>query len=88
MGDFNEIINKEKKQGGHPRPEKQMDGFKHALGVNGLFDLGWKGTKYTWTNRHTDNTFTKMRLDRVVATKDWIDKIWESGDLSLSFSKI
>lgn len=74
LGDFNEIIKQEEKHGGHPRPAKQMEGFKLALEANGLFDLGWQDTKYTWSNRHTDNTFTKLRLDKVVATKEWIDK--------------
>lgn len=74
LGDFNEIIKQEEKHGRHQRSAKQMEEFKHALEVNGLFDLGWQGTKYTWSNRHTDNTFTKLRLDKVAATKEWIDK--------------
>lgn len=49
--------------------------FKQALEANGLFDLGWKGMKFTWNNIHSDDTFTKLRLDRTVATKEWIEKV-------------
>lgn len=52
-----------------------MEDFKHALETNCLFDLGWQGTKYTWSNGHTDNTFIKLRLDRAVASKEWIEKL-------------
>lgn len=74
-GDLNEIISQEGKSGGQLRLEKQMCEFKQALESNGLFDLGWKCVKYTWNNRHSDATFTKLRLDGVVATKEWIKKI-------------
>lgn len=74
MGNFNEIVSQDEKQGGQLRPTKQMEDFKHALETNCLFDLGWQGTKYTWTNGHTNDTFTGLRLDRAVVSKEWIDK--------------
>jgi endonuclease/exonuclease/phosphatase family metal-dependent hydrolase len=33
--------------------------------------MGFKGSKYTWTNRQSDGTFTKERLDRAMANKEW-----------------
>jgi hypothetical protein len=33
--------------------------------------MSFKGSKYTWTNGRSDSTFTKERLDRVVANKEW-----------------
>lgn len=57
------------------RPKKQMSEFKLALESNGLFDLGWQGMKYTWYNRYSNATFTKLRLNRIVATKEWLEKI-------------
>ncbi|XP_041009480.1 uncharacterized protein LOC121253544 [Juglans microcarpa x Juglans regia] len=33
----------------------------------------WRGDKFTWSNGHGDDTFTKERLDRVVANKRWIE---------------
>ncbi|KAF5463963.1 hypothetical protein F2P56_014082 [Juglans regia] len=48
-----------------------MGRFREALEMGGLFDLGWKGDKYTWSNKHGDETFTKERLDRAVANIRW-----------------
>ncbi|KAF5449972.1 hypothetical protein F2P56_030362 [Juglans regia] len=71
IGDFNEILCQTEKMGGRPRPETQMVDFRKALDDNRLFDLGWKGNKYTWSNKHMDSTFTKERLDRAVANLKW-----------------
>jgi hypothetical protein len=38
-----------------------------------LSDLGFKGSKYTWTNCQRDGDFIKERLDRVVANAAWCD---------------
>lgn len=75
LGDFNEITHQEKKYGKILRPDKQMNNFRTTLESSGLFDLGWKGQKYTWTNRYKEETFTKLRLDRAVASIDWIEQI-------------
>lgn len=72
MGDFNENIAQDEKRGGRPRLEKQMEEFRQALESNGLYDYR-KGQKYTWINRHEDDSFTKERLDRVVANQEWLD---------------
>lgn len=34
---------------------------------------GWKEEKYTWSNMHEDETFTKERLDKAVANPNWLD---------------
>lgn len=73
VGDFNEITSQMEKYGGRLRLAKQMMDFRQALETNRLFDMGWKGMKYTWSNRHSNSSFTKLRLDRAVATKEWIE---------------
>lgn len=50
-----------------------MNNFINALDDGGLSDLGWRGDKLTWSNQHGDETFTKERLDRVFANKNWIE---------------
>ncbi|XP_041003935.1 uncharacterized protein LOC121249294 [Juglans microcarpa x Juglans regia] len=50
-----------------------MNNFRNALERGGLSNLSWKGDKFTWSNRHGDDTFTKERLDRMVANKAWIE---------------
>ncbi|KAF5472655.1 hypothetical protein F2P56_009354 [Juglans regia] len=48
-----------------------MERFRSALEKGNLFDLGWRGNKFTWSNEHEDDTFTKERLDRTVANPSW-----------------
>lgn len=50
IGDFNEILHQDEKQGCRSHPRNQMTTFKNALEVNGLFDIGCKGSKFTWSN--------------------------------------
>lgn len=61
--------------GGRLCPTHQMQKFRHALEVNGLYDLGWRGQKFTWANWHEDENFTKERLDRVIANIQWFEKV-------------
>lgn len=70
MGDFNEITTKEEKCGGRQRPEQYMVEFRQALETNGLLDMGWKGSRYTWCNRHDRNTAMRERHDRALANEE------------------
>jgi len=71
VGDFNEILSQDEKVGEVVRRERQMDGFRIALEDCQLGDLGYVGSRFTWSNKHGDNTFTKERLDRAVANSEW-----------------
>ncbi|XP_042950269.1 uncharacterized protein LOC122282381 [Carya illinoinensis] len=71
IGDFNEILTMGDKVGGRDRGEAQMRMFREVVEEGQLFDLGWKGLKYTWCNRHEDSTFTKERIDRAFANRGW-----------------
>ncbi|XP_041000998.1 uncharacterized protein LOC121246780 [Juglans microcarpa x Juglans regia] len=71
IGDFNKVLSQEEKEGGMPRPEVQMQEFRQVLEDNSLFDLGWMRSRFTWSNRHEDQSFTKERLDRAVANHSW-----------------
>ena len=72
MGDFNEILRMEEKQGWLDKPKRQMQGFRDALDVCGLKDIGFNGFPFTWCNRRPGPQNTWIRLDRGVATIDWI----------------
>ncbi|XP_040987779.1 uncharacterized protein LOC121235497 [Juglans microcarpa x Juglans regia] len=48
-----------------------MARFREVLERWGLFDLGWRGDKYIWSNKHEDESFTKETLDRAVANTKW-----------------
>jgi hypothetical protein len=70
-GDFNEVVTQEEKEGSNLRKESQMTGFREALEACRLGDLGFSGSPFTWSNRRSDGTFTKERLDRAVANQEW-----------------
>jgi hypothetical protein len=69
--DFNEIVQQSEKCGGAQRRDGQMGLFQNVLGECGLSDLGFKGSKFTWSNGHQDGTYMKERLDRAVANWAW-----------------
>lgn len=55
-----------------------MELFREVLNEGNLYDLGWKGDKFTWNNSKGDETFTKERLDRAVSNPEWIEVYKES----------
>ncbi|KAL9678505.1 hypothetical protein QQ045_016349 [Rhodiola kirilowii] len=48
-----------------------MENFRQALQDCNLFDLGFSGYFFTFSNRRMGEAEVKVRLDRVVATVDW-----------------
>ncbi|KAK9993994.1 hypothetical protein SO802_023697 [Lithocarpus litseifolius] len=72
MEDFNEILFADEKLGWLDRPERQMQSFRDALDYCRLKDLGFNGYPFTWCNRRPSDQNTWIRLDRGVATIDWI----------------
>jgi hypothetical protein len=50
-----------------------MEQFRNVLEYCGLSDLGFKGSKFTWSNRHQDGSFMKERLDRAMANYAWCE---------------
>jgi hypothetical protein len=54
------------------RNEGQMDGFRKALEGCFLSDLGYVGSRYTWSNCQNDGGFIKERLYQAVANMEWM----------------
>jgi hypothetical protein len=48
-----------------------MDGFRAAIEECSLCDLGYSGSKFTWTNGRDRADFTKERLDCALANQEW-----------------
>jgi hypothetical protein len=48
-----------------------MKNFKSTLEHCQLSDLGFSGPNFTWCNQWDGPHFTKERLDRVVANREW-----------------
>ena len=72
MGNFNEILFANEKLGWLDRPERQMQGFRDALGYCALKDMGYTRFPYTWCNRRPGDQNTWIPLDRGVVIVDWI----------------
>lgn len=76
-GDFNEIVCLSEKFGGAFRSENQMDSFRSTLVDYGRRDLGYRGPKFTWSNKRDSVDFIKERLDRALATGSWCARFSE-----------
>ncbi|XP_052110189.1 uncharacterized protein LOC127741523 [Arachis duranensis] len=71
FGDFNQEIKQKEKQGGLSVTFSQIRGFKEALQINELLDLGFVGHAFTWTNNQGGNQNVQERLDRATANISW-----------------
>ena len=78
IGDFNEILCLEERNGRIPRLLQLMQDFQSALLHCGLVDLGFQGYRYTWRNGRHGVAFVEQRLDRVCASEDWRDRYPQS----------
>lgn len=71
-GDFNEICYDREKLGGIMRSLNQTQEFRDVLDDCYIQDLHASGEFFTWINRRSAENITFERLDRYVATFDWI----------------
>jgi hypothetical protein len=71
IGDFNEILRQEEQLGPNTRDSSQIAGFREAVDVCGLADLGYKGLDWTFEKRVTGGQFCRVRLDRALASPSW-----------------
>ncbi|KAH1120608.1 hypothetical protein J1N35_003768 [Gossypium stocksii] len=72
VGDFNEIMHSYEKKGGRLKSELQMSDFCDVLEYYGLNDLGFLGRWFTWERGRFVSTNIRERLDRCVASLDWM----------------
>ena len=71
MGDSNEILSSNEKNGRLPKPLGLMQNFRNALLNCGLVDLGYNGRIFTWRNGREDDAFVEEKLDWAYATVEW-----------------
>lgn len=77
-GDFNEILHSREKFGGRPINNTCLNQFTDCTNYCNLVDLGYKGSKYTWTNERHYVDHILERLDRLFANYDWLTLFPES----------
>ena len=58
-------------RGGRLRPYARMKIFQDALDECGLIDLGFVGSKFTWSKNCANGVSVWERLDRAVGSTDW-----------------
>lgn len=71
VGDFNEILRPEEQMGPNPRDSAQIAGFREAVDICGLSDLGYNGLDWTFEKRVVGGHYCRVRLDRALATPSW-----------------
>ncbi|XP_075109246.1 uncharacterized protein LOC142181032 [Nicotiana tabacum] len=70
-GDFNVIWDEEEKFGGLPVSLNEIDDFRHCINTCNLFDLGFKGSIFTWWNGRAEEDCIFKRLDRCLANVEF-----------------
>ena len=70
--DFNEIVRNLENKGGSNRSHMQMQNFREVINACGFIDMGYKGIPFTWKKLYRDGHSIWERLDRSMATSDWL----------------
>ncbi|KAK9726698.1 hypothetical protein RND81_05G231500 [Saponaria officinalis] len=73
LGDFNQILYDHEKKGGRRRPQGDMDGFRQAMDVCDLINIGYARDPFTWWNKRGEPEDIFERLDRGLAFPEWLD---------------
>lgn len=77
-GDFNEIIKAIEKYGGLDINSRRCDNYLQCLNYCNLVDLGYTGSRFTWSNnRHIKHRILE-RLDKCVANYEWLNMFPEA----------
>ena len=51
-----------------------MDGFRSVVDFCGFSYLGYYGPDFSWCNMQEGENIIQLRLDRALATPEWIEK--------------
>jgi hypothetical protein len=70
IGDMNDILYASDKSSSNIN-RRRVDAFHAAIKNCGLFDVGFSGPAYTWTNRRFTSKPLFQRLDRCLVNHDW-----------------
>ena len=72
IGDFNCITDQGEKTGGSKVFKSKNKRFRTFIQRSGLIDLGHTGPAFTWANNQLERKLILERLDRGLATSDWL----------------
>ncbi|XP_058755632.1 uncharacterized protein LOC131628842 [Vicia villosa] len=72
LGDFNDLLSQNDKQGLHPHPSWMCTGFQEVVGDCDLTDIPLEGHPFTWTKSRGVPHMIKERLDKALAVSSWL----------------
>ena len=78
-GDFNEIVRNSEKKGGSNWSHTQMLNLREVIDACKFIDMGYKGIPFTWKKLYRDGHLIWERLDRSMATSDWLTRFGGSS---------
>ncbi|XP_019168344.1 PREDICTED: uncharacterized protein LOC109164047 [Ipomoea nil] len=70
-GDFNAVLSQEETSNTNNFSLSRCAGFRDWIFQEGLLDLGYTGTRFTWMRGTNSDSFKGARLDRVLCNVDW-----------------
>ena len=70
-GDFNEPLNSADKLGGREVSISRSLLLKKCLDKCNMVDLGFLGSRFTWTNKRDAHVLIQERIDRFFVNTDW-----------------
>ncbi|KAK9670069.1 hypothetical protein RND81_13G174700 [Saponaria officinalis] len=73
FGDFNAILSATEKQGGNNKSQREIDAFRDVVEFCGFREITYIGHPFTWSNGRGGDENVQERLDRAMATDEWID---------------
>lgn len=74
LGDFNQNLYPDEKQGGVPVVQSHMDAFQAVVESCALFDFPFSGPQFTWTNMRKRMANIQERLDRGLCNQWWLER--------------
>jgi hypothetical protein len=72
IGDFNDLLSQEDKIGLHPHPNWFCSGFRSAVNDCDLTDIQLEGHRFTWIKSQGTSRVVEERLDKAMASCDWL----------------
>jgi endonuclease/exonuclease/phosphatase family metal-dependent hydrolase len=74
LGDFNDILAESEKKGGNRRSFDQLRIGRRVVDDCNLIDMGFLGYPFTWSNGREGADHIQCRLDRALASEDFINR--------------
>jgi hypothetical protein len=66
VGDYNDILDPQDKQGGNARSQSQFSFGRQTVADRAVLDLGFEGYPFTWSNGREGDNYIQCRLDRAM----------------------